>query len=77
MGNSLTGLQGQDSQDRAVSGSGFHAVDSGFQVLDSSICHWNLDSGFQSTELFRIPCAVFLIPQVKIFRISESGFPYN
>ena len=22
-------------------------VDSGFQVLDSSLCQWNLDSGFQ------------------------------
>ena len=31
--------------------SGFHAVDSGFQVL----CRWNLDSGFQSLISFRIP----------------------
>ena len=30
-------------------------VDSGLQVLDSSICHWNLDSGFQSLVRFRIP----------------------
>ena len=27
---------------------GFHAVDFGFQVLDSSIFQWNLCSGFQS-----------------------------
>ena len=26
---------------------GFHAGDSWFQVLDSSLCQWNLDSGFQ------------------------------
>ena len=25
------------------------------QVLDSSLCHWNLDSGFQSLVGFRIP----------------------
>ena len=37
----------------------FHAVDSGFQVLDSSLCQWNLDSGFQSLVGFRIPRAVF------------------
>ena len=37
----------------------FHAVDSGFQVLDSSFCQWNLDSGFQSFVGFRIPRAVF------------------
>ena len=28
--------------------SGSHAGDSGFQALDSSLCQWNLDSGFQS-----------------------------
>ena len=28
--------------------SGFNAVDAGLQVLDSSLCQWNLDSGFQS-----------------------------
>lgn len=39
--------------------SGFHAVDSGFQVLDSWICHWNLDPGFQSWMWFRIPWASF------------------
>ena len=30
-------------------------MDSGFQVLDSSLCQWNLDSGFQSFVGFRIP----------------------
>ena len=37
----------------------FHAVDSGFQLLDSILCQWNLDSGFQSLVGFRIPRAVF------------------
>ena len=41
-------------------------VDSGLQVLDSSICHWNLDSGFQSLVGFRIPWAVFRIPKPRI-----------
>ena len=35
--------------------SGLHAVDSGFQVLDSSFCQWNLNSGFQSLEGLRTP----------------------
>ena len=34
---------------------GFHSMDSGFQVLDSSLCQWNLDPGFQSLVGFRIP----------------------
>ena len=54
-------------ESKTVLDSGFHAVDSGFQVLDSSpfywifffsfyfICHWNLDSGFQSLVGVRIP----------------------
>ena len=35
--------------------SGFHSMDSGFQVLYSSLCPWNLDPGFQSLVGFRIP----------------------
>ena len=34
---------------------GFHSMDSGFQVLYSSLCQWNLDPGFQSLVGFRIP----------------------
>ena len=41
-------------------------VDSGLQVLDSSICHWNLDSGFQLLVRFRIPWAVFRIPKPRV-----------
>ena len=35
-------------ESRTVLDSGFHAVDSGFQVLDACLFLWNLDSGFQS-----------------------------
>ena len=35
--------------------------DSGFQIVDSSLCQWNLDSGLQSLVGFRIPWAVFRI----------------
>ena len=40
----------QDSLD-----SGFHALDSKFKVLDSSLCRLNLDPVFQSLVGFRIP----------------------
>ena len=42
-------------ESKTVLESGFRTVDSGFQVLDSSICQENLDSGFQSLVGFRIP----------------------
>ena len=51
------------SESKIVLDSGFHVVDSRFQVLDSSLCQWNLDSGFQSLVGFRIPWAVFRIPK--------------
>ena len=35
--------------------SGFHLMDSGSQVLYSSLYQWNLDPGFQSLVGFRIP----------------------
>ena len=63
--------------------SGFHAVNSGFQVLDSSLCQWNLNSVFQSLLGFRTPWAVFRIPKPRIpdstdknSRILKSWFPY-
>ena len=49
--------------------SGSQAVDFGFQVVDSSQCQWSLGSGFQSLVGFRIP-------QAKMSRVFESGFPY-
>ena len=58
-------------------------LDSGFQVLDSSFCQWNLGSGFRSFVGFRIPWVIFGIPKPRIsdstseiFRIPESGIPY-
>ena len=70
-------------ESKTVLDSGFHTVDFGFQVLDSSICQWNLKSGFQSLVGFRILWAVFLIPKpripdstAKIARIPECGFLY-
>ena len=53
-------------ESKTILDSGFHAVDSRFQLLDSSLCQWNLDSGFQSLVGFRIPGAVFRIPKSKI-----------
>ena len=61
-------------------------VDSLFQVLDSNLCQWNLDSRFQSLVGFRIPnprhpdstSNIFpgiQIPQAKISRVPASGFP--
>ena len=46
----------------------------GFRIsgtsMDSSLCRWNLDSGFQSLVGLRIP-------QAKISRIPEFGFHYT
>ena len=54
-------------------------MDSGGQVLDSSLCQWNLDSGFQSLvdsgilELFsRFQSQGFRILRVKSSRIPDS-----
>ena len=60
-------------ESKTVLDSGFHAVDSTFQLLDSSLCQWNLDSGFQSLVGFRIPGAVFRIAKPKI-PDSSYGF---
>ena len=59
----------------------------GLQVLDSCICHYNLDSEFQSLVGFRIPWAVlripkpripdfFYIPRAKFSRIPDSTSPH-
>ena len=42
-------------ESKTVLDSEFQAVDSGFQELDFSFCHWNLDCGFQSLVGLRIP----------------------
>ena len=54
-------------------------LDSGFHTVDSSLCQWNLDSGFHLLVGFRIPGAVFWIPNSRIphstSKISpNSGF---
>ena len=58
-------------ESKTVLDSGFHTVDSGFQVLDSSLCQWNLDSGFQLLVWFRIPYSLSCIPDSKV---QGSGF---
>ena len=67
-------------QSKTVLNSGFHVVDSGFQVLNSGL----LINGKQWLTGFRIPWAElripspgFRIPRAKIFKSSESGFPYR
>ena len=74
-------------ESKTVLDSGFHAVNSGFQVLDSSLCQWNLDSGFKSLEGYtdskaqdcgiRKQFSRFWIPPAKIYWIPESAFPYT
>ena len=43
--------------------SGFHTVDPRFQLLDSNLCQWKLDSGSPKFAGFQIPWAVFRIPK--------------
>ena len=51
-------------------------LDSGFQVLDSCLFLWNLDSGFQSFIVgFRIPCVVFRIPKANDSGFGKQNFP--
>ena len=54
---------------------GFHRVDSGFQVLNSSLCQWNLDSGFQIVS--GIPDSLSSIPDSKVqhFGFHKQNFP--
>ena len=68
-------------ESKTVLDSGFHAVDFGFQLLDSSLCRWNLDSGFQSLVGFRIPWPEFQIPKRRIpdspTQISPDSEPHK
>ena len=58
-------------------------LDSTPWIQDSRLCQWNSNSRFQSLvgswiipwAVFRIPKSRNPIPQVKISRIPESGFP--
>ena len=61
--------------------SGFHVTDSGLQVLDSSLCQWNLDSQFKLLVGFRILWAVLRTPKPRIPDSTckffpDSGFRY-
>ena len=60
---------------KTVLDSGFQARDSGFQLLDFTLCQWNLDSRFQTLVRFRIPWAEFrdFVSRFRI-RVSVSGF---
>ena len=59
-------------ESKAVLNSGFHAVDSGFRIRGTEFQIF-----FSGTWIpgFWIPTALFRIPQAKISKISESGFP--
>ena len=50
-------------------------LDSGFHDVDSSLCKWKLDPGFQSFVGFRISWAVFWIPKPKIADSTSKNFP--
>ena len=54
-------------QSKTVLDSGIHS-----QVLNSSLCQWNLDSGFQLLVEFRIPWAVFRIPKSRIWDATRK-----
>ena len=66
-------------ESKTVLNSGFHVVDSEFQVLISGLLingkQWLTGSRIPWAE-FRIPSLGFRIPQAKIFKSSEFGFPY-
>ena len=57
--------------------SGFQTTDYGFQVLDSSLCEWNVDSWFQSLLGFRILWAVFRIPKPRISDSTRKNFQHS
>ena len=59
---------------------GFHAVDSGFQLLDSSLWSLPVELGFWIPIVCGIPDSLSCIPDYKaqkiFFQIPEIGFPY-
>ena len=65
----------RESKTVCLPGSGFNAVDYGFQVLDSSLHQWNLESGIQLVG-FRISWTVFRIPKPRSLH-SMSEFLLN
>ena len=68
-------------ESKMVWDSGFHVTDSGLQVLDSSLCQWNLASQFQWLVGVRILWAVRRTPKPRIPDSTckffpDSGFRY-
>ena len=61
----------QEWESKTLLDSGFHPVDSGFQLLDSRSISVELDSGFELLVGFRIPTPVFRIPKAKITKIPD------
>ena len=53
----------------------FYAADSRFQVIYSSLCQWNFDSGFQLLVGFRILWVVSRIPGSRIYCSTSKNFP--
>ena len=62
-------------QPKIVWDSGFHVTDSGSQVLDSSLCQWNLASKFQLLVGVRILWAVLRTPKLRIPDSTCKFFP--
>ena len=56
----------------------FHAMDSAFQIMDSGFLTVELGFGLKSPRFWILQEKIsgFWIPQAKISRILESGFPY-
>ena len=55
-----------------ILGSGFHAMDSGFQVLDSILFQCNLDSGFHRQWDSGFQSTGYRITQSKFSQIADS-----
>ena len=64
-------------ESNTVLDSGFHAMYSGFQVLDFSLSQWNLDSRLQSLVGFRITWVVFRIPKPRIPDSRSKNFTHS
>ena len=67
----------QVRESKTVLDSGLQALDSRFQLLDSSLCQWYLDSGFQSSLGFqillsRIPDSRAKIPDPKTKNLLKN-----
>ena len=62
-------------ESKTVLDSGLHAVGSGFQLLDSGLCQWNLDFGFQSLVGFWISWTLFSGSKSQSSGFHKQKFP--